>query len=361
MKGVLSTLLIASLGSVSAQGVTAIISAPGTAPSGCAATQNGVFGIQVVQAAAGSSMKKRQVSQIADGQIQATSAGPATPVTAIADGQIQAPSAGAARPVTAIADGQIQAPTGAAPVTVTVTKDNCLATPVTQIGDGQIQVPPQATPVTAIADGQIQAPVSGATPVTAIGDGQIQAPVSGATPVTAIGDGQIQAPTAEATPATPVTAIGDGQVQAPTATPVTAIGDGQAQAGTTLATSTRSAGMSVGTTAAGFAMLAGAAQACASTTGVLKLSLSEGVLKDGQGRIGYIAENSQFQFDGPPQTGAKFTAGFSVCNSGLLALGNSTVFYQCLSGDFYNLYQENILSAGQCEPVNIEVIQLNNC
>lgn len=367
MKGVFSAVFLAGLSSVSAQAVTAIISAPGSTPSGCALSESGVFGIQVVKAA-GAAARKRQVTQIGDGQVQASSAKPVTqigdgqvqastavpakpvtqigdgqiqastavpavPVTQIGDGQIQASSAVPARPVTAIADGQIQAPAG--PVTVTVTQNNCMASPVTQIGDGQIQAP-MATPITAIADGQIQAPKG--TPVTAIADGQIQAPAG-----------------------TPVTAISDGQIQAPGATPVTAIGDGQPQAGTTLATSVRSAGMATGTSAAGYAMLRGAPQACASTTGILKLSLSNGVLKDGQGRTGYIASNSQFQFDGPPQAGAIYTAGFSVCNSGFLALGGTTTFYQCLSGGFYNLYLENVLSAGQCEAINIQVIQINAC
>lgn len=381
MKGSLTISLLATLASVSSQAVTAVISAPGGTPSGCAVSENGVFGIQVV--AAGAAMKKRQATQIADGQvqagnvvtaiadgqIQAPTGKPATPVTAIADGQIQAPAGAAATPVTAIADGQIQAPKAATPVTaiadgqiqapagpvtVTVTKNNCMASPVTQIGDGQIQAP-MATPITAIADGQIQAPAGpAATPVTAIADGQIQAP--GATPVTAIADGQIQAPGA-----TPVTAIGDGQPQAPGATPVTAIGDGQPQAATTLATMVRPAGMSTGSTAGGNAILAGAPQACASTTGVLKLTLADGILKDGQGRIGYIASNSQFQFDGPPQAGAIYTAGWSVCSSGLLALGSDTSFYRCLSGGFYNLYLDNVLGAAQCEEINLEVIQLNAC
>jgi len=175
--------------------------------------------------------------------------------------------------------------------------------------------------------------------------------------VTQIADGQIQASGAAGTP---VTQIGDGQVQA--ATPVTAIGDGQVQAGaTTLATMTRSAGMSTGTSAGGYAMLAGAPQACASTEGVLKLTLDNGILKDDKGRTGYIAANSQFQFDGPPQTGAEYTAGWSVCNDGLLALGSDKTFYRCLSGGFYNLYYKNILGAAQCEAINIEAIQLNNC
>lgn len=83
----------------------------------------------------------------------------------------------------------------------------------------------------------------------------------------------------------------------------------------------------------------------------LVLTLNDGVLKDRQGRTGSIVANRQFQFDGPPQAGAIYTGGFSTCNNGSIALGSSTVFYQCLSGDFYNLYDKDW--AEQCEPVEL--------
>ncbi|ORY87019.1 hypothetical protein BCR37DRAFT_390737 [Protomyces lactucae-debilis] len=359
--------IAASLAAVSAQGVTAIISAPGSAPSACTVSKAGVFGIQVI-APSGTTMAKRQVTQIADGQVQA-GRGPAIarPVTQIGDGQIQAPqgaaSAPAARPVTQIGDGQIQAPKGAAPAPA--------AQPVTQIGDGQIQAPtgnaPRvvtvtvtrdncvASPITQIADGQIQAPM--ARPITQIGDGQIQAPTGRApagNPVTQIGDGQIQAPTGR-----PVTQIGDGQIQAPTGRPVTQIGDGQIQAPKSgMVTAVRPPAAAA--TNGKYAVLSGAAQACGSSD-PLQITLVNGVLRDNQNRIGYIAANSQFQFDGPPQTGAIYTAGWSVCANNTLALGGSTEFYRCLSGSFYNLYYRNVLNAAQCERIAIEAVQLNNC
>jgi len=83
--------------------------------------------------------------------------------------------------------------------------------------------------------------------------------------------------------------------------------------------------------------------------GVLTLSLSGGKLMDQAGRTGYIASNFQFQFDNPPQTGAIFTSGFSVCGNESLALGGSAVFYQCNSGGFFNLYDRSW--AAQCSPV----------
>lgn len=86
----------------------------------------------------------------------------------------------------------------------------------------------------------------------------------------------------------------------------------------------------------------------------LILTLSGGVLKDAQGRTGYIAANRQFQFDGPAQTGAIYTAGWGVCQNNTLALGGDVVFQQCLSGTFYNLYDE--ATSPQCSPIYIEAI-----
>jgi hypothetical protein len=54
------------------------------------------------------------------------------------------------------------------------------------------------------------------------------------------------------------------------------------------------------------------------------------------------------------QAGAIYTSGFSLCGNGSLALGGSAVFYQCLSGDFYNLYDRHW--AAQCSPIYIEAI-----
>jgi hypothetical protein len=72
--------------------------------------------------------------------------------------------------------------------------------------------------------------------------------------------------------------------------------------------------------------------------GILYITLTGGVMTDQAGRTGYIASNYQFQFDAPPQAGAIYTGGFSLCSNGSIALGGSAVFYQCLSGTYYNLY-----------------------
>jgi len=303
------------------QAVTAKISPSATAPSGCSPTYSGSFGI-VAQAVTASS-STAAVSQINDGQVQA---GQGAAVTQIKDGQVQAATAtdvaGAA--VTQINDGQVQAPTA------TRTMSNA----VTQIADGQIQAM-YVTPVTQISDGQVQAATATVAPVSQIADGQVQATTAAAA-VTQIADGQVQADVS----ASPVTQISDGQVQAATATgpAVTQIADGQVQSG---------------------ADFNDVAMVACNVDGALSLMLDNGVITDSKGRTGYIASNYQFQFDEPPQAGAIYTAGFSVCGNGSLALGGSTTFYQCLSGGFYNLYSKN--TAAQCEEVTLDVVDFVDC
>lgn len=77
-------------------------------------------------------------------------------------------------------------------------------------------------------------------------------------------------------------------------------------------------------------------------------------MKDQAGRTGYIAANDQFQFDDPPQTGAIYTAGFSVCANNTVALGGSAIWWQCLSGSFYNIY--DVKQGNQCNEIYIEAI-----
>ncbi|KAL8896896.1 MAG: hypothetical protein Q9207_007489, partial [Kuettlingeria erythrocarpa] len=71
------------------------------------------------------------------------------------------------------------------------------------------------------------------------------------------------------------------------------------------------------------------------------ITLRDGVLEDQQGRTGGIVANSQFQFDELVQEGSLFLDGFSICGNSSLAVGGSTIFYQCLSGTFYNLYKQS--------------------
>lgn len=90
----------------------------------------------------------------------------------------------------------------------------------------------------------------------------------------------------------------------------------------------------------------------------LMLTLENGILKDAEGRIGYIAANRQFQFDNPVQAGTIYDAGWAVCPNNTLVLGPDAVFQKCLSGTFYNLYDEN--AAAQCSPVYIDVFPVGS-
>ncbi|KAL8846807.1 MAG: hypothetical protein Q9221_008135 [Calogaya cf. arnoldii] len=231
---------------------------------------------------------------------------------------------------------------------------------VAELSDGQPEVKTMA-PIT-MSDGQPQAGDHTMMFMAAqIGDGQVQAQTQTYAPVTVIADGQPQAPTLPTpTIMDPVSQIGDGQPQAPTSTqlPVSQIDDAQPQApSTTSAPSVperlASDDSPQSSTDSGITMVA------CKTEGTLEITLADGVLKDAQGRTGYIASNFQFQFDAPPQAGAIYTTGFSACGNGTLALGGSIVFYQCLSGDFYNLYDRSW--APQCSPITINLLELQNC
>ncbi|CAI4599654.1 CIC_collapsed_G0032880.mRNA.1.CDS.1 [Saccharomyces cerevisiae] len=315
------------------------------------------FGIAVEPIATTASSKAKRaaaISQIGDGQIQATTKTTAAAVSQIGDGQIQATTKTTAAAVSQIGDGQIQA--------TTKTK----AAAVSQIGDGQIQATTKTTSakttaaaVSQIGDGQIQATTkTKAAAVSQIGDGQIQATTkTTAAAVSQIGDGQIQATTK--TTATAVSQIGDGQIQATTNTtvaPVSQITDGQIQATTltsaTIIPSPAPAPITNGTDPV-------TAETCKSS-GTLEMNLKGGILTDGKGRIGSIVANRQFQFDGPPpQAGAIYAAGWSITPEGNLAIGDQDTFYQCLSGNFYNLYDEHI--GTQCNAVHLQAIDLLNC
>lgn len=94
--------------------------------------------------------------------------------------------------------------------------------------------------------------------------------------------------------------------------------------------------------------------------GVLNVTLEDGILIDSHNRIGSIVANRQFQFDGPvPQAGAIFADGWSISPEGNLVLGDDDLFFQCLSGNFYNLYDEYV--AEQCYPVNLQVLEYVDC
>lgn len=176
-------------------------------------------------------------------------------------------------------------------------------------------------------------------------------------PVSQISDGQVQATNTTPDPSTarsstfvnPVTTISDGQIQAPT-------GSSKVVARDVFEVSDEG---SFGFFADADALAAHPTPVACETNKTLSMQLRHGVLTDHHGRTGYIASNYQFQFDAPAQSGAIYTAGWSLCSNGSLALGGSTVFYQCLSGSFYNLYDR--YWAPQCKAIELVMVKLLDC
>lgn len=353
-----------------------------------------------VSAASKAGVAKRDddlVGQLTDGQPQQNSKGghktaPPKPtksvVNQITDGQVQQQTKTTAAVVNQIGDGQVQ-------------QQHTTAAVVNQIGDGQVQQHTTAAVVNQIGDGQVQQqlPKKTASVVNQIGDGQVQQQTKAhktASVADQIGDGQVQQHTKAPEHKSVADQLGDGQVQHKTkAGQVSQVGDGQAQA--TSGSSSDDEAVSD----------SGFEETCLSSDS-LTLSLKGGVLKDSKGRIGSIVANRQFQFDGPPpQAGAIYAAGWSIApldykedketkkqaddekkpdskdskkdskkdakkdskkdkkdkrddaKWGKLALGKQTTFYKCLSGDFYNLYDESIGS--QCSEVELVVLKAVDC
>lgn len=181
--------------------------------------------------------------------------------------------------------------------------------------------------------------------------------------VSQIGDGQLQITTAKnvvtkstiAVPSKTVTATATS-----TATAVSQIHDGQVQVTISSASSSSVLSKSkLEPTKKPNNEKVIKVQACKSS-GTLTITLQGGVLIDSSGRIGSIVANRQFQFDGPPpQAGAIYAGGWSITKHGTLAIGDNDVFYQCLSGTFYNLYDQSI--GGQCNPVHLQTVGLVDC
>ncbi|GCE97038.1 hypothetical protein ZYGM_002379 [Zygosaccharomyces mellis] len=314
------------------------------------------------------------VSQITDGQIQATTghptnaAAPTTtgghtlkttvaPVSQIGDGQIQAThpasegSSEAPRSTVAaisqIGDGQVQATT--APQITTVTENGQKTTSSYYVPEGTqstsvtVNSKPTVVAVSQIADGQVQAEGVSGRPTVA-GSASTTVTVKGQPTVAAVSqvqDGQVQADK----PSTPSSAPA-----APTSHP---------GASTDAVNGTSAAGNASNTTTEVSTSDPVRAVSC-KNNGTLGVTLNDGVLTDSKGRVGSIVANHQFQFDGPPpQAGAIYAGGWSISQEGNLAIGDVETFYQCLSGNFYNIYDENL--GGQCHPVHLEVIDLTDC
>ena len=258
-------------------------------------------------------------------------------IEAVATSASSVASSKAKRAASQIGDGQVQAAT----TTAAVSKKSTAAA-VSQITDGQVQAAKStAAAASQISDGQVQAAKSTAAAVSQITDGQVQAAKSTAAAASQISDGQVQATTSTKAAASQIT---DGQIQASkTTSGASQVSDGQVQA----TAEVKDANDPVDVVSC-------------NNNSTLSMSLSKGILTDRKGRIGSIVANRQFQFDGPPpQAGAVYAAGWSITPEGNLALGDQDTFYQCLSGDFYNLYDKHIGS--QCHEVYLQAIDLIDC
>lgn len=329
-------------------GVTSAMSPTASAPPSCTPSYSGSFGIVNINATAiagsATGTVSGAVSQTTDGQPKATSGTVSGAVSQISDAQPQGGMTMAF--VSMISDGQVQ---GGMHTAVMV--------PVTQISDGQVQgATVTMMPVSQISDGQVQATSTVASAISQISDGQPQATTVGPTAISQISDGQPQATTVGSSA---ISQISDGQAQASTAKGASQISDGQVQASTVKGVSQTVDGQAQASATGSASSSQATSIAFCKANDTLALTLNNGILKDAEGRTGYIASNYQLQFDNPPQAGAIYTAGFTVCGNGSLALGGSNVFYQCLSGSFYNLYDRNW--AAQCNPVIIETGALVNC
>jgi hypothetical protein len=276
-------------------------------------------------------------------------------IEAVATSASSVASSKAKRAASQIGDGQVQAAT----TTAAVSKKSTAAA-VSQITDGQVQAAKStAAAASQISDGQVQAAKSTAAAVSQITDGQVQAAKSTAAAVSQITDGQVQAAKSTAAAASQ---ISDGQVQATTSTKAAAsqITDGQIQASKTTSGASQVSDGQVQATAEVKDANDPVDVVSCNNNSTLSMSLSKGILTDRKGRIGSIVANRQFQFDGPPpQAGAIYAAGWSITPEGNLALGDQDTFYQCLSGDFYNLYDKHIGS--QCHEVYLQAIYLIDC
>ncbi len=273
-----------------------------------------------------SSVQLSSVTTEADGNVYATQ---------INDGQIQAAtSTPQPQVMTQIGDGQIQGPTPASP---TFPKVETMAV-VTQIGDGQIQATTLTTvnrPVSSSTSESDNGVVT--TKITKIIKAYVTVPASSSCPTSS--DDVITTYTVTPTDTVIQTIT---SLNLPTLLPTTVlVNKRESEETATLFFSKRELPLS-----------------CSSDT-ALSITLEDSVLRDSHGRIGAIVANRQFQFDGPPpQAGSIYAAGWSIVD-GKLALGKVTTFYQCLSGNFYNVYDQSV--GPQCTAVELDIVIFQEC
>ncbi|EXJ55178.1 hypothetical protein A1O7_08103 [Cladophialophora yegresii CBS 114405] len=318
-----------------------------------------------------------------------------------------------------IDDGQVQGRMHTVPISIEITATSssvAILPPVTQIGDGQIQGPMATTgqassPTTVTICSSSRSPfpplATTSKPPSVIEQAcGISRILTSPTPISTTVAIQPQRGSAFSSYFNPGTSIYSASAGSITTNTSSRLISAAVQS---LSTSTASSPPAAASSSSSAAAAAPSPFASESTTddlptrlslvscltnSTLRLHLQDNNLFDGLDRTGYIASNYQFQFDGPPQSGAIYTSGWSVCpvstsrqqvedgasdstrksdgngngdsndeaaQDGVmtLALGPSTTFWQCLSGDFYNLYTENW--AAQCSPVELRITRLVEC
>lgn len=271
------------------------------------------------------------VTQIGDGQIQETTSTSAIVVSQIGDGQIQATTSTSAVVVSQINDGQIQATTL---TTITRSSTPWSSDSSTQTDDDQIQI---TSTISESADTDVIT-----THVTEIIKQYVTVAYSESSTTLSSSSMSDEEDVTTYYTVTPTTTVFATVTSAnfPTLPATTVIVNKRDEQYT------------------GPYNKRDLASTCL-TNSSLAMTLEDSILFDSKGRIGSIVANDQFQFDGPtPQSGAIYTAGWSIYD-GKLALGQSTTFYQCLSGNFYNLYDISIGS--QCVAVELEIVLLEEC
>lgn len=316
----------------------------GKGPSCAVSSYSKSFGIAISTITTEVNVKdKRDVAtQIGDGQVQATTATTAT----------QSKVATTASPSKVL--------TTASPsssLTTSTSRSTAPANLVSQISDGQIQKTTATFQSTTITREETYYVSYSASSVSAVAANHPEVIV------TQITDGQIQVPnpTPEVAPSVIVTSEHGGLSSSTSYYPITYTSSFSYRSISSLtpSSSIQSSKTSASASASACATNLVAKEATCKTDSDLAMTLENGILIDSHKRIGSIVANRQFQFDGPtPQSGAIYANGWSIAD-GHLVLGDDYIFWQCLSGTFYNLYDESI--ADQCVPVVLNVIDLVDC
>jgi hypothetical protein len=349
------------------QAVTAMIAPSQPPPAGCIGSFPTLFGVAVMNvsmpASTAISPQKRQIStpapiftmgtvnQINDGQVQG---GMHTDFITMRNATPTDPPTSTMAPVTQMSDGQLQVPTA---TTVPAALDNAAESACKTTGPASMAPSPKLN-----NGNNTGRPPSALRQVCSYSSQEIYPPETSAA---------TQAP-----PLLPPEAAPFSFNVSPTAETTSSI-----KGSVSTPTTTSSSATQFNTDLSLVSCL---------TNSTLRLHLINNSVYDAQNRTGYIASNFQFQFDGPPQHGAMYTCGWSICpvnsddsslstapsnggdggedtgNDGevvgrirTLALGNQTTFWQCLSGSFYNLYTVNW--AAQCSPVELRIVRFEVC